>query len=371
MVGDPRFFLKYNKEEIFKNLIQAEGHLRNMRPGLQSQDLSCVVKHLADAEAHADEAISHAAELGDDEASRKFMELRDMLREFRRRIQEEPPSMQEAIRQIRKLRAYYESFNPEFDISKCKVCGIEEIIKGHNELQAIEEEMADRILEHLSRKYNVPKPKLRLLDHCPSREPVTFGLYKNEGEDHEIFLCRGGLSMHVLLHEFGHYLGRLKGSPMSEEEAEAFALKEMAHHRNEKLLYTRHHSTNSMAWATTGIIVGGQHVAKGLERSFKEVDRMAGRATSPPLQRPSTWINALGGIALVLIPRFVRVGERLDLFLTALGGHLTTQLWDVVEEAMATGGGGGGGAAAAAAFVPATPVATTPPAAAAVTEQVF
>jgi hypothetical protein len=371
MVGDARTFLRYNKEEIFKALIQAEGHLRNMRPGAQSQDLSCVVKHLADAEAHADEAISHAAELGDDELSRRFMELRDRIRELRRMIMERPPAMEEAIRRVRELRRLYEAFNPEFDVSKCRVCGVE-VMARHGELQAIEEETAHRILEHLSRKYNVPKPKLRFLDQCPRPEPATFGMYTNQGDEHEILLCRGGASVHILLHEFGHYLARLKGIHMSEEGVEAFALKEVSRHRDEKLLYAPHPAVNRMAWATTGIIVGGQHVAKGIERGLRELDRALGRAAAPVLRRPSTWITALGGVALVLIPRFVRVGGTTDLFLTTLGGHLTTQLWDIAEEAMA----GAAAGAAVGGFVAAAPITvTTPPTTAPTTaptrEQVF
>ncbi|MFN3330493.1 MAG: hypothetical protein ACK419_06170, partial [Pyrinomonadaceae bacterium] len=129
MVGDAKSFLLWNKDEIFKNLIAIEGHLRNVKPEFKSQDLSCLVKHAADIEQHADEAVSHAAELGMDDLSAKFRELRDRIRDYRRTLQQSNLPVEENIRRIREIRRFFESFNPEYDISKCKACGnIEEIL---------------------------------------------------------------------------------------------------------------------------------------------------------------------------------------------------------------------------------------------------
>ncbi|KKM03626.1 hypothetical protein LCGC14_1772580, partial [marine sediment metagenome] len=56
------YYLSFNRDEIFKNLIAGEGHFRNFNS--QKEDsvgfLNCIVKHLADAEGHCDEAVSHA-----------------------------------------------------------------------------------------------------------------------------------------------------------------------------------------------------------------------------------------------------------------------------------------------------------------------
>jgi hypothetical protein len=89
----------------------------------------------------------------------------------------------------------------------------------------MEEEYADKILRYLSEKYGVQKPKLVLLDKCPS-EPANFGLYVKDRK--EIVLCRGGVDVHKLAHEFAHYMQDVKEAYVdweeSECEAESFAL---------------------------------------------------------------------------------------------------------------------------------------------------
>jgi len=110
-------------------------------------------------------------------------------------------------------------------------------------------------------------------------------------------------------------------------------------------------------WKEVGLIVGGQHIAKGIERGLVELDRVLGKEAAPVHERPSTWINTVGGVALVLLPRFVRVPEEADFVLTALGGHMTTKVWDYVEEAMSPATAAY--AVAPAAFAPASAGAST------------
>jgi hypothetical protein len=227
--GDAKRFLTFNKDEIFKSLLAAEGHLRQLKPEFKGEDLSCLVKHLGEAESHADEAVSHTAELKLDVESGKFKELRDRLREFRRKLQSEQVKSEDAIREIRSIRGFFESFNPEYNVSSCKLCGdIEEVLAKLNipktTVPELETESVDKLLAHLAAKYNVPKPKVRWLEKCPTR-PESFGVYRSDGVNDEIVLCRGG-TVHVVLHEFGHYLARVQGKPSTEAEAEAFALNE-------------------------------------------------------------------------------------------------------------------------------------------------
>lgn len=358
MVGDAETFLSWNKDEIFKGLIAIEGHLRNVKPEFKSQDLSCILKHASEIEGHADEAISHSAQLGKDDLSAKFRELRDRIRDYRRTLQQTNFPVEENIRQIREIRRFFESFNPEYDISQCKACGnIEEILSKlkipKTSPAELEEETAHRVLEYLSQKYNVPKPKLTLLDKCPT-EPTQFGLFQTVKGTPEIVLCRGSADIHKTVHEFAHYLQFLSGKPLNEQEAEALALKEM-----EKPLYTeashiRVSGGFSMAltWLETGLIVGGQHIGVGLRKVFEWVDSAVGKAGAPVVERPSTWINIAGGLALILYPRFSkRVSPTIDMLMTVIGGYMTTKIWDYIGEAAP---------AAARLFVPA-PAVTPPP----------
>lgn len=118
-------YLRYNKDEVFKNLLAAEGHFRNVEEnGVTAEKgfLACTVKHLADAESHLDEAISHSTIVGD--SPEKFKNVRDRVRVLRHDLQDGDLTASEGIRRVREARHEFESFNPEFDISKCKGCEI-------------------------------------------------------------------------------------------------------------------------------------------------------------------------------------------------------------------------------------------------------
>ena len=124
------YYLNFNRDEIFKNLIASEGHFRNFINLKEDTAgyLNCIVKHLADAEGHCDEAISHALIAETKDESQYFLELRDEIRGFRRWIQSSPITRDEGIREIRKLRRRFEAFNSAYDVSKCETCGDSEEI---------------------------------------------------------------------------------------------------------------------------------------------------------------------------------------------------------------------------------------------------
>jgi len=269
MPGKEDYFLTFNKDEIFKNLIAVEGHFRNVKPGFESGDLACIVKHLADIEGHADEAISHSLIAEGKDVSAKYQQLRDMVREFRHKIQKNEITPEEGIKKTRELRGFFEKFNPSYDVSKCTTCGdVEETIKKLNEilrkvgkpkttLKDIEEGMARRVIAALSRKYNVPPPRLEIVEDC--HDP-SFGLYA----DGAIRVCRGGISVHILAHEMAHYIQDKLGRPLDEAEAERFAVEVL-----NKNLYSRqakYHSETlrvrdgmTVSVRNIALIYGGEH----------------------------------------------------------------------------------------------------------------
>ena len=124
--GKEAYYLKFNKDEIFKNLIATEGHFRNVKKtGLDREGfLNCAVKHLADAEGHLDEAISHSIVAETEESSKKFRELRNKVQNFRHSLQGGKVSPEAGIKLVREIRHEFEDFNPEYDISKCEACTV-------------------------------------------------------------------------------------------------------------------------------------------------------------------------------------------------------------------------------------------------------
>jgi hypothetical protein len=59
--GKEAYYLRFNKDEIMKNLVATEEHFRNVSDDptkIRKGSLACVVKHLISAEGHGDEAIT-------------------------------------------------------------------------------------------------------------------------------------------------------------------------------------------------------------------------------------------------------------------------------------------------------------------------
>lgn len=119
------YYLEWNKDNIFTDLIQSEVHLRNATPQDAEGFLNCVVKHTAHAEGEAEEAVSHSLMVQSEEnKSEKFREFSENLHAFRKSIQKGDKDLSKLIKDIRLLRREFESFNPEYDVSRCSSCGI-------------------------------------------------------------------------------------------------------------------------------------------------------------------------------------------------------------------------------------------------------
>ena len=87
-----------------------------------------------------------------------------------------------------------------------------------------------------------------------------------------------------------------------------------------------------------GIIIGSQHVAKGLERAWIEVDKVVA-PTATLVSKPSTWLNLGLGVALpVLAIAWKKIKAPWDIVLATMGGHMTTKIWDYAEEALVPAG---------------------------------
>lgn len=114
-------FIQFNIENILKNCIQAEDHLRHLvnvesdEPGHNS----CVHKHLLFVEGEADEAISHSAHVLP-EKTNLFASISDRVRGIRKKLDMQP--VQESIKEVREIRKMVEEAEPKYNTSKCKAC---------------------------------------------------------------------------------------------------------------------------------------------------------------------------------------------------------------------------------------------------------
>jgi hypothetical protein len=140
-----QYFLNYNIENIATDLIQSEVHLRRLGEGpIQGGHANCVVKHALHAAGECNEATSHALIADSGEKSQRFKVLSDNIRSFRKRVQKGNFDRDEAIRQVRALRNEFESFNPDFDVSKCESCGTVEAFV--EQVESLEKPMKEKVL---------------------------------------------------------------------------------------------------------------------------------------------------------------------------------------------------------------------------------
>ena len=339
------YYLVFNKDEIFKNLIASEGHFRNFKSLKEDTAgyLNCIVKHLADAEGHCDEAISHALIAESEDSSMIFLELRDEIRSFRKWIQSSPITRDEGIREIRKIRRRFEAFNPDYDVSKCETCGdpseimedITKIIKDLKNKQikvaahgsdvdaflVMEREMAEKVISILSEKYGVKPPKLIISDKC--HEPMI-GLYTAN----QIMVCKTGVNLHVLAHEFWHHVQSNNGMHMDEDEAEKFAI-ELFETPHQKALYSMHNNSNNdskmvQSIKKVGTIYGLQQLGYATDYALRYADtlRPAG-FLGQPLSFWGDLLGTVGGVAGAL-----KLKAPYDLAAAMIGGYLSTNLWN-------------------------------------------
>ena len=344
-ISKERYYLSFNKDEIFKNLIASEGHFRNFTELKEDKAgfLNCIVKHLADAEGHCDEAISHALIAESEDSSRGFLELRDKIRDLRRYVQSSPITRDEGIREIRKIRRSFEAFNPDYDVSKCETCGdptevMEDITKIISDLKnnaqktashendaedflIMEKEMADKVIAKLSEKYGVTPPELVISDKC--HEP-NVGLYSAG----QIMVCKTGVNLHVLAHEFWHHVQKEKGMHIDEGEAEKFAI-ELFASPHQKGLYSIHahsHTDSKMVKSIkdVGVIYGLQQLGYAADYGLKYANTL--RPEGLLGQPIAFWGDILGAIGGVLGALYLRAPY--DLAAAVVGGYLSTDLWN-------------------------------------------
>jgi len=121
-MSDKEFF-EYNIDNIFKNLLQAEYHAKNIIEGkLLPEHLSCINKHLAFVEGEAEEATAHCL-VADPESCSFFRQFMLDIRNLRHKILKEGagPELQSKIRDLRKK---FEVRFHQYDTSKCEVCKV-------------------------------------------------------------------------------------------------------------------------------------------------------------------------------------------------------------------------------------------------------
>jgi len=346
MVGTASEFLKYNEENVMMHLLAIENHLRDLNEDYASEHASCIVKHLLTLREQALEGISHASEVGSEDKIKIFKEIDDAAKRIRAALERrEKPS--NIIRMVREVRKSAEKLDRMFDLSKCASCTIpvssytessnitdfnEKIIDNPEEaFKEMEKQFAQMVINTLSAHYMVDPPKLIIDEGC---NKPNFGLYT----DNTIYVCSGNINLHVLVHEFAHYLQDVAGRHLDEKEAEEVAIELLKKDLYpKKASYTTGDRKMALTWRETGLILGASHIFKGVERAADEVDRMMGKSAEVVTRRPSTYINVVGGLAAMLIPRFIRVPEYLDVILTVGGAHMTTKVWDYLEEKMVSG----------------------------------
>lgn len=122
--GKEANFLRFNQDGVYGNLLAAEEHLRKVNGEKSQGFLSCAVKHLSLAGNHGSEAVSHTVAVGEPAQSQQYRQLTEKIVDLQHDIQDGKVSPTEGILRVREIKSDFESFNPSFDVSKCKACEI-------------------------------------------------------------------------------------------------------------------------------------------------------------------------------------------------------------------------------------------------------
>lgn len=345
--------LKWNEMKALSHMLAMEEHLQDLSPEEAIHSWCLLKHHLLATQHHLSEAVGHAERAGYD--STPYRLFRQKLLDLN--VYPEPHI---SINDVVKLRTEWRVIISDPTLTaECPLCEEDvspEVLKLMDELKAkyhfkdgslseIEDEMADRMLTFLSQKHGVPKPNLFINPFCHTPSGLHIEM-KEADTDRErpdfdkVILCRGGVNALTLSHEFGHYLDHVKNMPVTEPSAEKFALQEVAHSSESENALNRktyNHSNGEKRMVTymeIGVVYGAEHIAKGAERSFEEVDKYAGVSALKPHQRWSTWLNMGFGFGLPIITYLARkrIKTPWDLLLIAAGGHMSTKVWDYAEE---------------------------------------
>ena len=118
-------FLRFNQDGIYGNLLATEEHFRMMKAKDADKNFQqCDVKHLSLASNHESAALSHSVAVGDEKSAKEYAMLYDKTIDLQHDIQDGKVSPTEGIKRVREIKTEFESFNPTFDVSKCKACEI-------------------------------------------------------------------------------------------------------------------------------------------------------------------------------------------------------------------------------------------------------
>jgi len=194
----------------------------------------------------------------------------------------------------------------------------------------MEREMAEKVLALLCKKYGVEPPELVISDKC--HEPQA-GLYQaGPFSKGKIMVCKTGVNLHVLAHEFWHHVQARNGMHLDEGEAEKFALEYFAS-PPQKSLYALHtHSSNDRKmsvrdvgigdWKDVGVIYGGELLGFSTDYGLKYLDTL--RPEGWMGQPVSFWGDLLGAVGGVVGALYLEAP--LTLLAALVGGYLATDL---------------------------------------------
>jgi hypothetical protein len=138
LIKKTREFLSYNKDNIFKNLLQAEHHAKMLDGEVRGGHANCIVKHLAFIEGEAEEAINHA-QLVEPQKVEYFKALRDLVYLLRKQVMSGLTTSEDLNRKIWVLRKMFESFNEEYDTTKCTACEALSYYDTSREMEKLQE----------------------------------------------------------------------------------------------------------------------------------------------------------------------------------------------------------------------------------------
>jgi len=148
-------------------------------------------------------------------------------------------------------------------------------------------------------------------------------------------MCKTGVNLHVLAHEFWHHVQARNGMHIDEGEAEKFAIKLFASPPHKGLYAFHNHSHNELKmstvrdvgigdWKDVGVIYGGDVLGFSANYALEYLDTL--RPEGFWGQPVSFWGDILGSVGGVIGALYLEAP--LNLLSALIGGYLAADLVD-------------------------------------------
>ena len=303
MMPDP---LKYTEEELVKELVLLEKHLKQSPYMDENFCIDCIEKHLISAEGLAEEGIGFA---DSKEKEKMFINIANQANRLKREIKTNPDfaEMSRGVREIRK------------SLNNCPTCNFNPHSSNKQQQELL---MPVSDIESLT--------GFRRIAHHGDEEQYYDLHFAND----EFYISDEGVIIWRSSDNFPK-LARKKWKELTDEDLPKDLYRSLSiNQNNSNNLNKKTKRGISMKLKEVGIINAGAFLGKGVQVLADYVDTKSTTVDPQWYQKASTYINIGGGLALQMLALYGIKNDNMKLLTTVAGANMVTKSVDIAKEAL-------------------------------------